>query len=31
LGQTVVPERQADGTMAVKVVNEALADGMAVE
>ena len=31
IGQTVVPERQADGTMAVTVVNEAIADGMAVE
>jgi len=31
IGQTVVPERQADGRMTVTVVNEAIADGMAVE
>jgi hypothetical protein len=31
IGQTVVPERQADGSFTVTAVNEAIADGLAVE
>lgn len=31
IGQTVVPERQADGKMYVTATNEAIADGLSVE